>query len=161
MTEAPAPTRRPVPDEREDTSGRRGCMTVGALLGVAVGLVIALVVMPRVFDHYFGTADIELGKTWEGTDGRTARVIDAERLPDGTFHVRVVLAGDWNTTEAPPRLEVTKVSGRLSPSTQSVEDGAGAVVFQFPPVGVEGAEPRVLHFSDPRVRLHLQPGEPE
>ena len=88
MSPPPVRARRPVverPDE--DSGGRRGCVTVGAILGVIAGALIAFLALPPLFSHYFGAADIELGKSY-AADGRVLQVIESARQPgsDGQLY---------------------------------------------------------------------------
>jgi hypothetical protein len=81
----PSVVRRPVPEkEPEDTSGRRGCITLGAVLGIAIGALVAFFVLPGVLHHYFGTAKMGLGETYHG-DGLNLRAESiARRDPESS-----------------------------------------------------------------------------
>ena len=175
-----APVRRPVGGEAatEDREGRRGCLLIGAILGVGIGTLVALFVVPPLLNHYFGTGDIELGTTYR-EDGNALTVREAERVPGddgelypGTFEVVLdVTAGSpWAPTPSTFELELTDGT-RLQaldpeparPETSFVFELAEPreLVLRFPGVERRDVEPDVLHVSDPEVRLHLQPGEPE
>ncbi|MFN0147930.1 MAG: hypothetical protein ACKVT1_15610 [Dehalococcoidia bacterium] len=161
-------------DTPEDTSGRRGCILIGALLGVGAGVLIALFAVPPLFDHYFGTADVALGDSH--TDGgRTVRVDRVEVGADyaGTMvTVSVTVEGKtaWDFEVAAVRLELDDdvtlagVAIIIRDAVERVRVAPGAPVqldLSFYRAPGSTALPRILHIPGLKARFHLQPGEPE
>jgi hypothetical protein len=158
----------------EERSARRGCMFVGGILGVVAGVLLAFFVVPPLMNHYFGTADIPLGKEYRG-DGRVLRVVDATRVPGaggepypGVFEVRLevqsnktwtgVGAGTFklelSTGEQLKALEAD--SDRPETSFDFPLGERRTLVLRFPGTERRDARPETLHVSDPRVRFHLE-----
>jgi hypothetical protein len=80
VTSAPPARRRLDQPDPQEVAARSGCLWLGGILGVVMGAVVAFAVMPRVFDHYFGTADIFLGETYRG-DAKAITLVSIERIP--------------------------------------------------------------------------------
>lgn len=144
----------------------------GAALGVLAGVLVALFVVPPIFDRYFGVADIALGHEYRA-DAAIIRVERAGAAAGDPARFEVVLAvrenHSWCPTASDFRLElegrVSIGAPRLEPDTALC--AAAGTPFQgttltlsFPAGGRDPADLRVLHVADPRVRFWLQPGEP-
>ena len=176
-----APARRRVVREMAtaDAAGRRGCMLVGALLGVGIGALVALFVVPPLLNHYFGTADVELGKTYEG-DAKRMTVREVRTVPppegatsSGTLEVVMDVTTNKTWAPAPADFEVELSTGgeRLAllppdpsrPETSLTVTHAEprTLVLRFAASTRRDALPETLHVAEPRVRFHLQPGKPE
>lgn len=158
-----------------DTQGRRGCLLIGAALGIVAGVLIAFFVLPPVFGHFFGTADIELGKTYAG-DGKVIRIVNAERQPGpdgqlypGVFVVRleVMTNKTWAPVGADFQLEMSGIDGRRYPASSNPALGGVlplgnriGLVLTFAGTERRDVLPLKLHLRSPEVRFHLQPGKP-
>jgi hypothetical protein len=173
MTE-PEPARRRVAAEAsESEGGNRIAWLVGGALGIVVGVIVAFLVVPPVFDHYFGVADIELGKSYRAESaGREARltVREVRSGPEGTDSVEVLLevvAPDgWGPGADTFRLRwsdglVSAAASSDPPLLEGADAGRGTfeVVLRYRLHALDG--PRALVLEYPGVRFHLQPGEPE
>jgi hypothetical protein len=152
-------------------------MLVGGVLGVIVGVVVALFVVPPYINDLFGTSDVSLGDTYD-REGRTMTVVGAERVPGddgeeypGFFEVtlEVTATRTWEPTPSTFELEVSTSGGRAEaappdparPET-SLDFPLGeerVLVLRFPGSDRRDAVLEKLHVSDPRVRFHLQPGD--
>ena len=86
MTEH-APVRRRVPAKEELSPEasrlRRRYLWGGAILGVAIGALVAVFVIPPLMSHYFGTADVQFRDTYE----RDGHAVTVERLAAGPVHL--------------------------------------------------------------------------
>ncbi len=173
MTEEPARVRRRVAQEEPGTppSIKRLYWYGGAALGVLAGVLIALFVVPPIFDRYFGVADIELGHEYGG-EGVRMGVTSAGAAADdpGRFNIVLAIAENdgWCPTASDFRLElVGRVSiggAQLTPDPASCRGSgpleAETLTVSFP-AGVHSAdELHILHIEDPKVRFWLQPAEP-
>jgi hypothetical protein len=172
MSERPARLRQRIPEEAPATppSIRRLYWYGGAALGVVAGVVIALFVVPALFNRYFGVADIALGHTYRN-DGLALRVVSAGLTPTepGRFVIVLdVLANEaWCPDPSDFRLElISRVSvagAALTPGPEACVEGrlAAAVLSVSFASGARGPEQlHILHVDHPRVRFWLQPGEP-
>lgn len=156
-----------------ETAGRTGCLALGAALGIAVGVVVALFVMPRVFDHYFGVADIFAGETYDN-DGKVVTLESVRRVADaqgreypGQFEAVFAITARkaWPLEADDFELELStggKVPA-LPPDTNvpdsSLELTLGdqrRVVLRFPGTERRDAEPETVHLKLPKVRFHLE-----
>lgn len=176
MTEPALRVRKPVGGGARDTEGRRGCLLIGAALGIAVGTFVAFFLLPPIFGHFFGAADIELGKSYS-SDGLTIRVLSAERQPGadgqlfpGVFLVKleVMAITEWAPVGAEFELEVTGTDERFFPVSSDPALGgvfpkSNRVPLALTFAGTErrDALPLKLHLAKPNVRFHLQPGKPK
>lgn len=159
-----------------ETAGRTGCLALGAVLGIAAGVVVALFIMPRVFDHYFGVSDIFIGETYDN-DGKVITLESLKRIPDaegreypGQFeavlHITARKAwplapSDWElelTTGA--RLDAIAPDPAVPDSSLDLPLGdERRVVLRFPGTDRRDAVPEVLHLGLPKVRFHLEERE--
>ena len=169
MTEPERLRKRVQDDRRPADPARRGCLLIGAFLGVAVGVVVALFLVPPLFDRYFGTADIALGDT-HAADGKRLRV---DRYQDnagagGTeIIVTMTITSEavWDLSMPTITLELedgTIVGGvavRGGPRVPAGEAGLDAD-FEFQRPAGNTARPKLISFSEPKARYYLQPGKP-
>lgn len=177
MTEPARRVRKPVGvGGARDTEGRRGCLIIGAALGIAAGTFIAFFLLPPIFGHFFGAADIELGKAFSG-DGKTIRVLSAERQPgaDGQLYpgvfvvkIEVMAIKEWAPVGAEFELEVSGTDERSYPISSDPALGgvfprSNRVPLTLTFAGTERRDvlPLKLHLRSPEVRFHLQPGKPK
>ncbi len=149
--------------------GRRGCLLIGAFLGVGVGVIVALFIMPRVFDRYFGTADVELGAT-HSADGKRIKVERYDERPGSADSAVIVVSsiqatGAWDPGTATVLLEFedgTIVgSPAISPAGALVPGAEERRTFIFRRPAGNSSKPKLLSFSEPKARFYLQPGKPE
>ncbi len=152
--------------------GLAGIVTLNPLL-----VLVAFFVVPPVFDHYFGTADVELGHEHRA-EGRALRVVEARRVAadgqefPGVFEVELVVTASrtWTPEADNFSLELTTGGDRLAllpPDPARPETSLAMplgqerrLVLRFAGTARRDTAPRILHVSDPRARFHLQPGEP-
>jgi hypothetical protein len=170
----PTLVRRPVPEkEPEDTTGRRGCIAVGALLGVVAGAVFALFGLPPIIHHYFGTASIAVGETYRG-DGKNIRVESVALREAGlapaqgsapAWFVTLTLnpTRPWETAydnfelelEDGTRLTATPATGDvIAPLTFRAAETAGLPLRFDPPAGRAGIA-KQLRMKSPSVRFDI------
>jgi hypothetical protein len=168
---APAPARRRIDaPATADDGGRRGCLVTGAVAGIVVGALFAFLVMPRLFDRFFGTADIALGAEYTN-GGRSIRVIESRRAGNVVeVELRVRASRTWTPAPADFELEMSKGErlALLEPDATRPETSLlmplgdeRTLVLRFGGATRADSVPRKLHIDEPRVRLHLVPGEPE
>jgi len=160
-----APHRRPVAPAAEDTSGRTGCVILGAVLGVVAGALFAFYGLPPILRSFYGETKVAYGETYTGD----AKEIRVELVEAGGGQVRVTLAvltnktwepnpaafrlelstgGDWIEAAAPePSIPETSFDFDLGVSR--------TLVLVFPLPAGSSASPKALHLSDPLVSLSL------
>ncbi|MFN0096605.1 MAG: hypothetical protein ACKVVT_17750 [Dehalococcoidia bacterium] len=177
MAESPARVRKRISHELpvEERSSRRTAWWIGGLLGVLVGAVVAFFVVPPLMNQYFGTADVGLGTAHSADGGRyTLTAFDEEPGLDGTrtlvatFEVASRSGAEFGLAAARLRLEggailpPARPSGSAVPDPLVLEAGASRTVeLRFSvPAGL-GSKAEYIEFSQPRVRFHVEPGEPE
>jgi hypothetical protein len=144
----------------------------GAALGVLAGVLIALFVVPPIFDRYFGIADVELGHSHETEAVTLAGASAGLSADDPTrFEILLDVTGNsgWCPTPADFRLElrgnVSIGAPRLDPAADDCA-ATGAPIdtptlaVSFPANGRTADQLHILHITDPKVRFWLQPGEP-
>ena len=70
------------PDEKQD---RTGCLAVGAILGIVVGIMVGMYALPPILKDIYGESTVEANTTFEG-DGRSKPVLvdfnRSDHLPD-------------------------------------------------------------------------------
>lgn len=165
-------SRRPVQEDApEGTAGRRGCLLAGALLGIVAGVLVALFVVPPLFDHYFGEATVKAGKVYDG-DGKRISVDFVSRYEAGRdgktpflgvqFRVRseaawapdpgnfvLELEGGIKIGPVPP---VEKIPV-MWPQFAAGQERPFELLFELPTgARLEGA---TVRFRDPKVRFEL------
>lgn len=175
MAAGRTPVRRRVDTDasQQDTSGRMGCILIGAFAGIAAGALVAFFVLPAVFRSFFGTADIFLGETYN-EEGRSIAVAAVRRVPGpdgaeypGVFEVLLDVRASrtWEPSPGDFELELT-VGPRLDllppdparPET-SLEMPLGRerqLLLRFAGTERRDAFPKALHLSEPRVRFLLE-----
>lgn len=150
-------------------------MTAGAVVGVLLGVVLGIFVLPGILDSFLAGDEIATGGTYSG-DARVISVVDVRSGDD------VVLLEDGSTTEG-TRIELNVLSRKtwlieavffqleLDGRNEWVE-ALGAVealpdssfefalgesrtlILQFEHELTDG-EPISLHLSDPSIRMEL------
>jgi hypothetical protein len=149
-------------------------MLLGAVLGVVAGALIAFFVMPRVFDHYFGTADIFAGETYTG-DAKVMQLDSIQRIPDaqgneypGLFAATFTVTTNKTWAPSPDDFVLSlgigtrveglglELNGAVPELGVSLPLGSERqlVVF-FPGTERRDAEPRSVHLREPDVRFHV------
>jgi hypothetical protein len=58
--------RRRVEEPGPDTTGRTGCIAVGAVLGIVAGALFTFFGLPPILHHFLGETHIGVGETYEG-----------------------------------------------------------------------------------------------
>jgi hypothetical protein len=173
MTDPQPARRRVLAEASEPGGGHRTAWLVGGVLGIVAGVVVAFLVVPPVFDHYFGVADIELGKRYRTeSSGREAHITvrEVRSGPEGTDSLEIVLAVDapegWGPGDGTFRLRwsdglVSAATTSEPPLLEGADTGSGSfeVVLRYQLHPLDGPRLDVLEY--PGVRFHLQPGEPE
>jgi len=160
-----APQRRRLEPAAEETSGRSGCVVLGAILGIIVGAVFAFYGLPPILRSMYGETRIAVGGTYTGD----AKEIRVELIETGGGQVRLTVSvltnKTWEPKPADFRLELSSGGDRIKaavpepniPET-SFDFGLGVgrtLVLVFPlPAGSVGG-PRALHLADPPVRIAL------
>lgn len=179
VADGPAQVRRRVIRElpAAERSSRRTAWWIGGLLGVLVGVGVALFVVPPLMGRYFGTADVGLGEDFR-RDGATLTLMAfEERHTTGgreivaTLRLRATAEAAVGLATARLHLEGGVIipvqrppepGGRNADAPLLLQPGADlrAVLTFVVPAGL-GTEPEYVEFQTPRVRFHFEPGEPE
>ncbi len=166
--------RRPVQEPGPDTSGRTGCIALGAALGIVAGALFAFFGLPPILHHFFGETRIAAGEAYEG-DAKVIRVtgVSVGNPPPGTevtsprvAYVSLVVTTNktWSPGPSNFRLELSngdrvKANNPAKAITDSALDFELGVertltlIFDLP--GKFELVPRYLHVSDPPVRFDL------
>lgn len=157
-----------IEEPQEDTSGRTGCLTLGAILGIVAGILFVLFGVGPLLDFLFPTETIAVGSTYHD-DKLTLKVNEVEllvfpSLPEQRgFLVRMAVdaRSSWNLEES--RFVLKLEDGREIDGYASHEGGKlgrvpqGASVVEL--VFVTGREnpprPEALHISEPAVKFKL------
>jgi hypothetical protein len=157
----------------QDTSGRTGCILVGAFLGVAAGVLVAFFVLPGVFRSFFGTADVFLGEAYN-EEGRSIAVVEVRRVPGadgaefpGVFEVLLDVRASRTWEPGPADFELELTAGprlRLLPPDPSLPETSldmplgqsRQVLLRFAGSERRDAVPKALHIAEPRVRFLLE-----
>jgi hypothetical protein len=161
------PVRRPVPEsEPEDTSGRRGCVVAGGVLGIVAGILFAFFLMPPLLHHYFGETDVRVGAGYSA-GGKMIGVVAVRAIGGEGYEVQLQVSTTHTWTPAPDdfQLEFSGQSVRVTaePPSDSLPESdlafpSGAdrlLVLRFPVI--QAGQPIALHLSNPRVRFLLPP----
>lgn len=160
--------------------GRTGCLLLGAVLGVIVGLGFALYGLKPILKHFYGEQTVAAGQAYAG-DAKTIRVTYAGMVPDpalggftspasGSYYVTVAVT--TNKTWAPKVSDFSVQFAGVNhwqPAVQAPGLGAAdALVLKLAtnqlvelrfslPTGSATATATYLHIVDPRVRMALPP----
>lgn len=158
--------RRPVPEsEPEDTSGRRGCVIAGGVLGIVAGVLFAFFLMPPLLHHYFGEKDVAEGRYYS-SDGKTIGVVWVHAIGGEGYEVQLQVRTKDAWTPAPDDFQLEFSDQTIRITAEPADNSAtGSLAFspgddrllilRFPVV--EAGQPKALHLSSPRVRFLLPP----
>lgn len=161
----PGPRRRRL-NEPDDHGNRTGCLFLGAVLGIIVGIMFALYGLPPILRAIYGEESVAAGETYD-KDARVIAVQSVERT-DGTFVVTMAATTNktWDLQPQGVKLEITTQDewlellplDPLAPET-SLDFELGqprALVLRFAAPPRADAVPVAVHFADPRVRFELE-----
>lgn len=161
-----SPQRRRIePHAPQDTSGRWGCITAGAVLGIAIGAIFAFYALPPILRSVYGETKVGFGQSYSG-DAREISILAVERngqevairlqaltnktwrLEASDFSLQLSNGGDWIEAQPPvPGDSASSLDFELGVRRELV------VSFHIP-TGRTG-DPESLHLSTPRVRFAL------
>jgi hypothetical protein len=162
---AESPSRRRRLEQPEEQGNRSGCLFLGAILGVIVGIMFALYGLPPILRAIYGEESVAAGRTYD-KDAKSLTVGSVERLDDAFV---VTMAATTNKTwQLEPdgiKLEITTQDewlellppdpARPDTSLDFVRGEARTLVLRFPAPARVDTRPVALHFADPRVRFEL------
>lgn len=178
MAEEPR-VRRRVNEPAPDTSGRTGCIAVGAVFGIIAGALFTFFALPPILHHFFGEANIAAGATYEG-DAKVIRVTDLSigSPPPGTevsaprvafVSLTVRTNKTWSPVPSDFRLELSNGDRvKANNPARGVTDSAldfdlgveRTLTLMFDLPGKFEVVPRYLHIGDPPVRFELPAPSP-
>jgi hypothetical protein len=161
-----APQRRRL-DTEEKRSLPVGCMAWGGVLGILVGIMVALYAMPPILRSIYGPEKVDYQQTYEA-DAKRASVESVVRDGDlflvtlafrtnKTFETSVE---DWKLemTTQDDWAEALPVDSAIPETSLDFELGRErTLLLRFPAPSRTDAEPIALHLAEPRVRFALQP----
>lgn len=163
-----SPTARRRLDQPEETGNRAGCLFLGAVLGIIVGIMFALYGLPPILRSIYGEESVAMGATFDG-DGRVIRVVDVTRSAEpARFLVTISAetAKSWDLGPGDAKLEISTQDEwveALPPDPADPRTSFDFVLGQeremllrFPAPTRVDAEPVALHLAHPRVRFDLQ-----
>lgn len=177
-----APRRRRLePAPGEAPSGRKGCIVLGAVLGVVVGGTFAFYGLPPILRSIYGEKHVAAGATYRG-DAKELRItaVDAgsdrrgqssdPRFPADEPSISVELAVRTDKTWRPEigdfRLELTTggewvharapVAGVPETALDFALSEPRTLLLRFPIPARVDARPKALHLESPRVRFALE-----
>ena len=167
MTAEPGRRRRRLDEPGRDGGNRSGCLMLGAVLGVLVGIMFALYGLPPILRAIYGEETIAAGETYEG-DGRVIRVVSVDRVTEPELYL-VTLAitsnKTWDVGRETFQLEIStqdewipamEADGRAETSFDFVLGEPRELLLQFEaPLRVD-ARPVELHVTDPRLAFELE-----
>ena len=160
-----APQRRRLATE-EKRSLPIGCMAWGGVLGILVGIMVALYAMPPILRSIYGPERVDYQQTYEA-DAKRATVESVTREGD-LFLVTLSFrtnktfdpsAEDWRleATTQEDWIEALPADGAISETSLEFELGCERTLqLRFPAPPSADAEPVALHLAEPRVRFALQ-----
>lgn len=178
MTETPQSRLRvPVADTRpEPDPARTGCLWVGGILGVIVGVVIVLFGVPALLNLLFPSETIEVGKTYE--DDKLTMRIEAVEIRSSTstppyevLVVQIAVDAESTWTVSPANFVLVLDDGTelrstefLLPFDQGEQSGARTRLPQGPSLlyiafsgrDVAVRQPDSLHLEEPPVKFALK-----
>lgn len=163
----PAAPRRRVLQVEEKRNLPVGCMAWGGVLGILVGIMVALYALPPILRSIYGPERVAYHQTYEA-DAKRATVSSVTR--DGDLFL-VALDFRTNKTFAPTtsdwKLEIStqdEWAEALPPDSSlpetSLEFDLGrerTLLLRFRAPSNPEAQPIALHLAEPRVRFALQP----
>ncbi len=166
MTEQP---KRVVLEKQEEKQDRTGCLAIGAILGVVVGIMVGMYALPPILRGIYGETTVDANAPFEG-DGRSIRVVGWEILAADPFDVRVTMDirsnKTWDVSLDDWTLEVEGIDDWLKPASATSNGEPGHQIplgedvrlsLQFL-VESSGAEPptlEALHLANPRLKFLL------
>lgn len=172
--------RRIGPETPPEAPGdRHRAWWAGGIIGVIVGVLVAFLALPPIFDRYFGFADIALGEA-HTEDSVTLTALgyapgesaDAAGTSQPTIVVtlRAVTGLAWDPGAA--RITLEFEDGRRVTGARLTAEGSVAPVSRLAPgedailaltftlAAESESEPRLIEFKELKSRFHLQPGDP-
>jgi hypothetical protein len=149
-----------------EQSNRSGCLLLGAVLGVIVGIMFALYGLPPVLRALYGEESVAAGETYE-KDAKALAIESIERLDDlFVVTMAATTSKTWNLEAEGIGLEVSTQDEWLellppdanlpATSLDFVLGETRTLVLRFPAPARIDARPVALHFADPRVQFELQ-----
>ena len=165
MTPSQPARRRVTESEPEDRSKRNLVVLLGALVGIGAGVVAALFIAPPLIDHFFGTADIDLGQPYERAHcvyrvTAVTRKTIATNETDATYDINFEIMGSGVGFTAND-FEIEMTNGTRIQPLEYLSPGGGLHGIRISvPAHVMG-EPRILHVPALEARFHLIPREKE
>ena len=156
----------------QDTSGRRGCIVVGALLGVVIGAIFTFVGLPPLLNHFFGEVTVQLGARLDGAhqvirvDSVTMRADDTEGdTTDRAVFVRLTISVDKSWESKPTDWDLEFDGGATAGARLGLPTSEGSLqtepgkertlVLRFHPTDANTGSPHALLLRNPRVRFLL------
>ena len=175
---SPPKLRVPVDDaRREPDPARTGCLWVGGIVGVLVGIVFVFFGVPPLLNFLFPSETIEVGETYED-DKLSLRVLsvvrdelEKEPLSDAAYVIRlsVVAASSWSThydnfvlvledgTEVRSEPLFTRPPLDERPTSAKVPQGNSILELIFSNGEPTLSPPDSLHLEEPPVKFELPP----
>ena len=157
-----------IEEPQEDTSGRTGCLVIGAVLGIIAGVLFVLFGVGPLLNFLFPTETIAAGDAYHN-DKLTLRVDSIAPAADDdsayVIHLAVDAKSSWNLEES--RFVVKFADGREVEANPAgpdgplnrVPQGASTLSLTFP--AGTAARPETLHLSEPPVKFELpEPATP-
>ncbi len=167
----PQPTRIRVDDTvPEPDPARTGCLWIGGILGVIVGVIVTFFAVPSILNFFFPSETIAVGETFED-DKLTMRVKSVVRgqFLSGDYGYALTVAVHAQSSWKPSpqnfvlvledRAEIKANYLYTSPSGSEggrVPQGQSEVTLEFP-AGSDAdlADPDSLHLEEPPVKFEL------
>jgi hypothetical protein len=161
----PAQRRRRL-EEPQERGNRSGCLFLGAILGIIVGIMFALYGLPPILRAIYGEDSVAAGSTYD-QNAKTLTVESVERL-EGQFVVTMAATTNktWDLEPHGIKLEISTQDEWLEllppdpsqpgTSLDFVLGQPRTLVLHFAAPTRVDARPVALHFADPRVRFELE-----
>lgn len=152
------------PEEKQD---RTGCLAVGAILGIVVGIMVGMYALPPILKGIYGEKEVEVNSAYEG-DGRTIRVVGWEILATDPLDVRVTVDirsnKTWDVSLDDWTLEVEGIEDwqKAVSATSNGEPGHNIPLARDVRLSLQflvehsSAEPptfEALHLANPRLKF--------
>ncbi|HJP40865.1 MAG TPA: hypothetical protein QGF35_04080 [Dehalococcoidia bacterium] len=167
---------------KESRQRRNGCLAAGAVLGILVGIMVALYGLPPILRAMYGEKVIDPGdeRTVGGrtlsvsgfTVGRDELCLGIPGCPAESIQLslRVTVEDPWSPDTDDFQIEIAgidtwigaidPIDGVLETDLQFLPGETRTVILRFPlPLGFTAVEtePDSLHITTPRARLELSP----
>ena len=164
MSESPRRVVIEKPDEKQD---RTGCLAVGAILGIVVGIMVGMYALPPILKDIYGESTVEANTTFEG-DGRSIRVVGWEILSTDPLDVRVTVDirsnKTWDVSLDDWTLEVEGIDDwqKATAATSNGDPGHNIPLARDVRLSLQflvehsGSEPptfEALHLANPRLKF--------